>query len=126
MPASRPFSMTAIDSGSPPLAFCICARRNAADRPPGPAPTIRTSTSRTSRSGTAIGSRLSALCAGSFLQLRNDGRRQLEQVALNPVVGDLEDWRLGVLVDGDDRACALHADEMLNGAGNAEGHVELR
>ena len=36
-PASRAFSSTAIDSGSPPCAFCSCARRSAADRPAGPA-----------------------------------------------------------------------------------------
>ena len=42
------------------------------------------------------------------------------------VVGDLEDRRVGVLVDGDDGARALHADEVLDGAGDAERDVELR
>ena len=37
-------------SGSPPLSFCSCASRSAADSPAGPPPTIRTSTSRVSRS----------------------------------------------------------------------------
>ena len=36
-PASRAFSITAIDSGSPPSAFCSCASRSAADSPAGPA-----------------------------------------------------------------------------------------
>ena len=35
---------------SPPCCFCSCASRSAADRPAGPPPTIRTSTSRVSRS----------------------------------------------------------------------------
>ena len=42
------------------------------------------------------------------------------------VVGDLEDRRLGVLVDRDDGARALHADEVLDRAGDAERDVELR
>ena len=49
-PASRAFSTTATDSGSPPWAACSWARRSAADRPAGPAPTTSTSTSRVSRS----------------------------------------------------------------------------
>ena len=37
-------------AASPPFCFCSCARRKAAERPAGPPPTIRTSTSSVSRS----------------------------------------------------------------------------
>ena|SRR6266508_3307534 len=51
-----------------------------------------------------------------FLELRRDCRRNLEQITLNAVVCDLEDWRFRVLVDRDDRACALHSDQVLYGS----------
>ena len=41
------------------------------------------------------------------------------------VVGDLEDRRFLVLVDGDDDLGVLHAGEMLDRAGDADGDVEL-
>ena len=62
----------------------------------------------------------------AFLQFADERRRNLEDVALNAVVGDLENRRLGVLVDGDDGARALHADQMLNRARDAERDVQLR
>ena len=62
----------------------------------------------------------------SFFQFRNHRRHDLEQIADDPVVGDFEDRRLGVLVDRDDRSRALHADEVLNRAGDAERDIELR
>ncbi len=42
------------------------------------------------------------------------------------VVGDLEDRRVGVLVDRDDDLRALHAGEVLDGARDADRDVELR
>src|SRR5258706_121863 len=54
-------------------------------------------------------------------ELRND----LEQVAHEPVVGDLEDRRLRVLVDGDDHLAVLHAGQVLDRAGDAHRDVEL-
>ena len=42
-----------------------------------------------------------------------------------PDVGDLEDRRVGVLVDGDDEVRALHADQVLDRAGDADRDVEL-
>src|SRR5687767_5368355 len=101
--------MTAIDRASPPFAFWTCARRSAADNPAGPPPTISTSTSSVSRS--AIISRPQDLktprpqgLGSLFLQLRNNRGSQLEQIALDAVIGNLEDRRLGVLVDSDDGA----------------------
>src|SRR5271154_4572540 len=55
-------------------------------------------------------------------QLRSD----LEQVADNAVVGDLEDGRLFVLVDRDDGLGGLHAGAVLDGPGDAQRDVELR
>src|SRR5579863_2452211 len=56
------------------------------------------------------------------LELRDD----LEQVAHQSDVGDLEDRRFAVLVDGHDGACVLDARQMLNGPGDADGDVHLR
>src|SRR5262245_43716391 len=112
-PASRAFSRTAMASGSPPFCFWSCASRNAADMPAGPPPTIRTSTSSVSRS------------TGLFLQLGYHRRHDLEEIAGYPEVGNLEDRRLGILVDRHDRPRSLHADEVLNRSGNAEGNIEL-
>ena len=53
-------------------------------------------------------------------------RDDLEQVADHAEVGQLEDRRLGVLVDRDDRLRGLHAGPVLDGAGDAECDVQLR
>src|SRR5262245_54097693 len=50
----------------------------------------------------------------------------VEEIARRAVVGDVEDRRLRVRVDRDDRARRLHAGEMLNRARDAEGEVDLR
>ena len=55
-------------------------------------------------------------------QLRGD----LEQVADDAEVGDLEDRRLRILVDRDDRLGRLHAGPVLDGAGDAQRDVQLR
>ena len=72
----------------------------------------------------------SAVCvAGLFAELGQLGlelRQHLEQVADQAVIGDLEDRRLLVLVDGDDDLAVLHAGEVLDGARDADGDVELR
>ncbi len=49
----------------------------------------------------------------------------MKQIADQAVVGDLEDRRFLVLVDGDDDLGVLHAGQMLDGAGDADGDVEL-
>ncbi len=51
-----------------------------------------------------------------FLQFSGERRRDLEQIAGNAVVGDLEDRRVGVLVDRHDGARALHPYQVLNRA----------
>src|SRR5215469_8459514 len=58
-------------------------------------------------------------------KLRVELRYDLEQVADNAVIGDLEDRRLFILVDGDDHLRILHPGEMLNGAGDADSDIEL-
>src|SRR5439155_20529672 len=55
-------------------------------------------------------------------QLRDD----LVQVADDAEVGELEDRRVRVLVDRDDRPGALHPDLVLDRARDSAGHVELR
>src|SRR5262249_24470942 len=50
----------------------------------------------------------------------------LEHVADNAVVGDLEDRRFLILVDRDDGLRRSHAGEMLDRARDADSHVKLR
>ena len=61
-------------------------------------------------------------CFTSSRQLRDD----LVQVADDAEIGELEDRRVAVLVDRDDRPGALHADLVLDRAGDADGDVQLR
>src|SRR5678816_913191 len=49
-----------------------------------------------------------------------------EEIGFEPVVGDAEDRRLGILVDRDDHLRILHASEVLDGTADADGDVELR
>jgi hypothetical protein len=49
-----------------------------------------------------------------------------KQITNDAVVGHLEDRRLASFIDGDDRARALHADEVLDRARDAERNVQLR
>src|SRR4029434_11024532 len=49
----------------------------------------------------------------------------LEQIAHDAVVGNLEDRRFLVLVDRNDGLAVLHAGEMLDRAGDADGDVEV-
>src|SRR5690349_8149631 len=65
----------------------------------------------------------------SLLRLADRARERgddLEHVADYTVVGDLEDRRLLVLVDGDDGLRGAHPREMLDRAGDADSDVELR
>src|SRR4029078_6277037 len=52
--------------------------------------------------------------------------RDLEEIGYGAVVGDVEDRRLGIGVDGDEGAARLHAREVLHGARDAEGEIDLR
>ena len=53
-------------------------------------------------------------------------RGDLEQVAADAVVGDLEDGSGIVLVDRDDALGLAHTGLVLDGAGDTEGNVDLR
>src|SRR5262249_35586346 len=59
------------------------------------------------------------------LELRGQRRHHLEQVGDDSVVGDLEDRRFGILVDGHDHLRRPHAREVLDGARHTEAKVEL-
>src|ERR1051325_400613 len=65
----------------------------------------------------------SSLC---LLQLFGEGGHDFEDVADDAVIGNFENGRVRILVDGDDGARALHADNMLNGAADAKREVEFR
>src|SRR5215510_13755264 len=64
--------------------------------------------------------------ARSLFQSVNQSRNDFEQIADDAVVGHFEDGRVRVLVDRGDRLGALHPDQVLDGAGNAEREVQLR
>src|SRR2546423_2142130 len=57
--------------------------------------------------------------------LGNEGRDSLKEIFDEPVIGNLEDGRLWVLVDGDDDFGALHPGQMLNSPGDPDGNVQL-
>src|SRR5688500_15696936 len=61
-----------------------------------------------------------------LLDLLRQAREDLGDVTNQSVIGDLEDRRFGILVDGDDGLGAAHACEVLHGAADADGKVELR
>src|SRR5256885_8942622 len=62
---------------------------------------------------------------GSFSKLLGQLRDNLEQVADQADVGDLEDRGVLVLVDGDDDFRILHPREVLDRAGNADRDIDL-
>lgn len=53
-----------------------------------------------------------------LFNLFNQGRNNLEQVAHHAISRNLENGRFGILIDGHDRTRTLHANLMLDGAGN--------
>src|SRR5215475_12522883 len=66
-----------------------------------------------------------ALFLQKLLELLLQERRHLEQIAHDAVVGDLEDGRLGILVDGADHLRRPHPRQVLDGPRDAEAQVEL-
>src|SRR5581483_1021484 len=67
-------------------------------------------------------SKLGSLCLLHFL---DKGWHDVEEISDYRVVGDFEDWRLGVLVHRDDGAGSLHPYDMLNRAADTESKVKL-
>src|SRR5690242_3159955 len=145
-PATRPFSITAtgtspsrsVRSGSSSSSW---SSRIAQARPAWPPPTIATPTSIRSSSASVGGPTNSAAestgggycdgatdTLGASLGLHGLGelRHDLVEVADHAEVGELEDRGVGVLVDGDDVLRALHADLVLDRAGDPGRQVELR
>src|SRR5205085_281760 len=53
-------------------------------------------------------------------------RHDLERIAHDTVIRNLEDRCFLVLVDRDDRPCRAHTGEVLNGPGYSDGDVQLR
>src|SRR5690606_4608643 len=101
----RPMPGTRTTERPPP------ARRTAAAVAPSPDPTIR------------ISETISLISA---LQLRDQGRNDVEQVADDPEVSHLEDGRVRVLVDRDDVLAVLHAPGMLRRTADSHRKVQLR
>src|SRR6516162_3400025 len=62
----------------------------------------------------------------NLIELCRKLRQRLVKIGHQAIVGDLEDWRLFVLVDRHDHFRILHAREMLNSAGNSDRNVKIR
>src|SRR5258708_10571497 len=60
-----------------------------------------------------------------FLHFLGQSRQDIEQIAYHAKIRDLEDGGFRVLIDGDDRARALHADDMLNRSADAHGQIKF-
>src|SRR5688572_23500891 len=143
-PATLPFSITAtgtspscsVSSGS---SSSSCSSRIAQASPAWPPPTIATPTSIRSSSGsvggpvnssaesTGGGYSLGAVKSRALLRLHGLGELgdDLVEVAHHAEVGELEDRGVRVLVDRHDVLGGLHADLVLDGAGDAGRQVEL-
>src|SRR5262249_16271667 len=61
-----------------------------------------------------------------FVQFRRQLRPRLVEISDQPVIGNLEDRRLFVLVDRYDHLRILHAGKMLDRARNPDRNIELR
>src|SRR5436309_13475308 len=61
-----------------------------------------------------------------FLDRPRKGGDDFEEVTDHADIGDAENGRVGILVDGHDVSGALHADDVLDGAGDPAGDVQLR
>src|SRR3954447_15842129 len=155
-PHALPFSTTATGTSPrrsirASSSASSCSRRFAHARPAGPPPTIATPTSMRSSSGSVGGETNSwtgltggGNCAGTTRPLRDPlaaamalraplglhGLGQLGddlvEVAHDAEVGELEDRCVRVLVDRYDVLRGLHADLVLDRAGDARGEVQLR
>src|SRR6266508_1248997 len=142
-PGALPFSTTAI--GTSPRRSRMSgrssrswARRIAAESPAGPAPTTRAPTSIRSSggsegsvmnsSGSKGGGKSAAGLSSPSLRFHELGQLgdDLMHVSDDAEVGVFEDRRIRSLVDGDERARALHADLVLDRPGDPAGDVELR
>ena len=68
--------------------------------------------------------------SGRFIAFRSERRGQLrhdlEEVGDETVVGNLENRRFRSFADRHDHLRILHAGQMLDGAGDADGDIELR
>src|SRR5689334_7505052 len=60
-----------------------------------------------------------------FFQSFGQCGHDFKDVGDDAVVRDFENWRVGVLVDGDDGARAFHADNMLDRAADAEREIKF-
>ena len=60
-----------------------------------------------------------------FFDFFGEDRDRFEQIANNAVISNVEDGSFRIFINSNDGLRVLHADEMLYGAGDANGHVQL-
>ena len=59
-------------------------------------------------------------------QCRSQFRHGFKQVGHQAVVGNIENRRFRIFVDGHNHLAVLHTGGVLDGAGNADGDLQLR
>src|SRR5437588_2406393 len=70
-----------------------------------------------------------SFCPRSALQLLDlfgKHGQNFEEIADDSVIGNVEDWCFGILINGHDGLGVLHSNQMLNRSGDAHGDVEFR
>src|SRR5262245_38617659 len=77
------------------------------------------------RDSTGPRSHMPRWSTAELAEFRRQFRQRLVKIGNESIVGDLEDRRLFVLVDGHDDFRILHPGEMLDRAGNPGSDVEL-
>src|SRR5690348_4630475 len=60
-----------------------------------------------------------------FFERFGEGGHDFEDVADDAVIGNFENGRVGILVDGNDGARAFHSNDMLNCAADAQSEIEF-
>lgn len=58
--------------------------------------------------------------------LLDEIRDSVEEISHESSVGNLEDWRIRVLVDSDNQLRLFHPCKMLNGSRDTNSNIELR
>ena len=64
--------------------------------------------------------------AHDFSNSLNKFGDRLKQIGDQPIVGNLKDRRLRILVDGDDHLAVFHSRQVLDRAGNSDRDIEVR
>src|ERR1700722_4095253 len=120
-----PYS-SGISAASPPCA--VSAATNSLGYPSGSSARQYSpgNSAQSARTASRIGATSSGSVKSTSAELPFELVGDLEQVGDSAIVGDVEDPRAGVGVDGDDRLRPRHPAEVLRRAGDAEREIDAR